>query len=513
MRNMDSKRASVSTIGEPAAVISTGVSGLDDILVGGLRAGHLYLFDGDPGTGKTTLGIQFLLEGVRAGEPVLYITLSESERELREVARSHGWNLEGVNVFELLPMEETLKVEEQYTVLYPGEVELSETLKSVLKRVEEVRPKRIVFDSLSELRLLAREQLRFRRQVLALKQYFAGRECTVLLLDDRTAGEDERDLQSIVHCVVRLENLSRQYGSKRRRVEVLKFRGVKFREGFHDYSIRTGGIELYPRLVAAEHRTHFPQRLIRSGIDALDALLGGGLNVGTSTLIMGPAGTGKSTLSLRYAASAAESGGRVYFAAFDEDVAMMRERLGGLGINIDDLIDSGNLVVDIVDPSELSPGHFIARCRSEVARGASLVVIDSLNGFLAAMPSEEYLIMQMRELLSFLNNQGVTTILVMAQYGILGQGIGSPIDVSHVADTVLLLRYFESAGEVRQALSVVKKRSGRHERTIREIKFGSNGIQVGRPLTEFQGVLTGVPTYLGPTSPLLSGADDESDKR
>jgi circadian clock protein KaiC len=360
--------------------------------------------------------------------------------------------------------------------------------------------------------LLAREQLRFRRQVLALKQYFAGRDCTVLLLDDRTAGEDERDLQSIVHCVVRLENLPRQYGSKRRRVEVLKFRGVKFREGFHDYAIRTGGVELYPRLVAAEHRTQFPQELIPSGIGELDTLLGGGLNAGTSTLIMGPAGTGKSTLSLLYAASAADSGHRVYFVAFDEDLAIMRERLQGLGIDIDHLLTTGNLVVEIVDPSELSPGHFIARCREEVAKGATLVVIDSLNGFLAAMPSEEYVVMQLRELLTFLNNQGVTTIMVLVQYGILGQSMASPIDVSLLADTVLLLRYFESAGEVRQAVSVVKKRSGRHERTIRELKFGNTGIQVGRPLTEFQGVLTGVPNYIGSKGPLLSGADDESAK-
>jgi len=497
----------------PTPVISTGIAGLDDVLIGGLRSGHLYLFDGDPGTGKTTLGLQFLLEGVRVGEPVLYITLSESERELREVARSHGWTLEGVNIFELLPLEETLKVEEQYTVLYPGEVELSETLKSILKRVEEVRPKRIVFDSLSELRLLAREQLRFRRQVLALKQYFAGRDCTVLFLDDRTAGEDERDLQSIVHCVVRLESLARQYGSKRRRVEVLKFRGVKFREGYHDYNIRTGGIELYPRLVAAEHRTTFPKRLIGSGIDELDALLGGGLNSGTSTLVMGPAGAGKSTVALLYATCAAEQGDRVYFMAFDEDVAMIRERLEGLGIHIDHLLQAGKLVIEIIDPSEISPGQFVARCREEVAAGASLVVIDSLNGFLAGMPSEEYLVMQLRELLAFLNNQGVTSIVVLAQHGILGQGMSTPLDVSYLADTVLLLRYFESAGEVRQAVSVVKKRSGYHERTIRELKFGTNGVHVGGPLAEFQGILTGVPTYTGAKGPLLSGADHEPDKR
>ncbi len=493
--------------------ISTGVQGLDDVLAGGLRPGHLYLFDGDPGTGKTTLGIQFLLEGVRVGDRVLYITLSESERELRQVAAAHGWPLEGIDIFELLPMEESLKVEEQYTVLYPGEVELSETLKAILKRVEEIRPSRVVFDSLSELRLLAREQLRFRRQVLALKQYFSGRDCTVLLLDDRTAGEDERDLQSIVHCAVRLENLPREYGAKRRRVEVLKFRGVKFREGYHDYKLLTGGLEVYPRLVAAEHRTAFPKKAMQSGIPELDALLGSGLNAGTSTLILGPAGTGKSTISLLYAVSAAKRGEGALFLTFDEDLAMIRERMEGLGVAIDPHLDSGALVIEVIDPSELSPGHFMAHCREFVARGNKLLVIDSLNGLLAAMPSEEHLLMQLRELLSFLNNQGMTTLVVMAQYGILGQGMANPIDVSHLADTVLLLRYFEAGGEVRQAISVVKKRSGRHERTIRELKFGGDGIHVGRPLTEFHGILTGVPSYIGSKGPLLSGTTDGSGQR
>ncbi|MBL8209318.1 MAG: AAA family ATPase [Bryobacterales bacterium] len=491
-----------------ARPISTGITGLDDVLAGGLRPGHLYLFDGDPGTGKTTLGLQFLLAGVQAGERVLHITLSESERELRQVAASHGWPLDGVDIFELLPMEESLKVEEQYTVLYPGEVELSETLKAILKRVEEVRPKRVVFDSLSELRLLAREQLRFRRQVLALKQYFSGRDCTVLLLDDRTAGEDERDLQSIVHCAVRLENLAREYGSKRRRVEVLKYRGVKFREGYHDYSILTGGLELYPRLVASEHRRAFWTEVVKSGVPELDTLLGGGLNPGTSTLVIGPAGAGKSTICFQYAVAAAERGQDACFLTFDEDLAMIRTRMAGLGVAVDPLLESGKLTVEVIDPSELSPGHFTARCRHRVQEGTKLLVIDSLNGLLAAMPSEEHLLMQLRELLSFLNNQGVTTLIVMAQYGILGQGMASPIDLSHLADTVLLLRYFEAAGEVCRAMSVVKKRSGRHERTIRELRFSSRGIHVGRPLHEFQGILTGVPTYVGAAGPLLAGTGD-----
>ena len=475
---------------------------------GGIPPGHLYLVDGDPGTGKTTLGIQFLLEGIAQREPILYITLSESERELRQVAQSHGWNLDGIDIYELLPMEESLKAEEQYTVLYPGEVELSNTIKGILRRVEDVKPRRVVFDSLSELRLLARESLRFRRQLLALKQYFAGRECSVLLLDDHTAGEGERDLQSIVHGVIRLENLPREYGTKRRRLEIVKLRGVQFREGYHDYNIRTGGLEVYPRLVATEHGRAFPRGIASSGLPELDALLGGGLNRGTNTLLMGPAGAGKSTIALRYAAAAAERGERAYFVTFDEGLATLLERAEGLGIAVQPLLDSGLLTIEVKDPAELSPGHFISRVREEVEPGrASMVVIDSLNGLLAAMPGEAYLTIQLHELLGFLNNQGITTILVMAQYGILGQGMASPVDVSYLADTILLLRYFESTGKVRQAISVVKKRSGRHERTIRELQLGPDTIRVGRPLSEFQGVLTGVPNYVGHKAPLMDGIE------
>ncbi|HYI92105.1 MAG TPA: ATPase domain-containing protein [Bryobacteraceae bacterium] len=492
-------------------LLSSGISGLNDVLAGGLPAGHLYLIDGDPGTGKTTLGIQFLLEGVSQQQPGLYITLSESEKELRQVARSHGWNLSGIDIFELLPMEDSLKAEEQYTILYPGEVELPATIKAILKRIEESDPKRIVFDSLSELRLLAREPLRFRRQLLALRQYFANRECTVLLLDDHTGGADERDLQSIVHGVIRLENLPRDYGTKRRRLEIVKLRGVQVREGYHDYNIRTGGLEVYPRLVATEHKRSFSSGLAVSGLQELDALLGGGLNRGTSTLLMGPAGAGKSTIALRYAATAAERGEYAYFVTFDEGLPTLLERAEGLSIPVPKLLESGRLQIEIVDPVELSPGHFVSRVRAEVQNNhASLVVIDSLNGLLAAMPGEHYLTIQLHELLAFLSNQGTTTILVMAQYGILGQSVASPVDVSYLADSIMLLRYFEAMGEVRQAISVVKKRSGKHERTIRELQLGPDTIRVGRPLTEFQGVLSGVPSYVGKRGPLMQGTDDES---
>jgi len=491
--------------------ISVGVPGLDMILGGGLPPGHLYLIDGDPGTGKTTLGLQFLMEAAARREPVLYITLSESERELRQVAHSHGWGLEGVTIFEMLPLEESLRSEEQYTVLYPGEVELSATIRAILKQMEDLDPKRVVFDSLAELRLLAREPLRFRRQLLALKQYFAGRDCTLLMVDDHTAGEDQGDIQSIVHGVVRLENLAREYGTRRRRLEVLKMRGVVFREGFHDYNIRTGGIEVYPRLVAMEHRTTFLRSMITSGIEELDSLLGGGLNRGTNALCIGPAGAGKSTISLQFAAAAAQSGEYAHYVSFDEGLPILLERSEGLGMDTRRLMESGHLQIEVVDPAELSPGWFISHVRMQVEqKNATVVVIDSLNGFLAAMPGEEYLTIQLHELLAYLNNKGVTSILVMAQYGILGQGMFNPVDVSYLADTILLLRYFESAGAVRQAISVVKKRSGRHERTIRELLLGPDRIRVGRPLEEFQGVLTGVPNYIGRRGPLLEGRDDES---
>ncbi len=496
--------------GTEPELISIGSEGLDNVLAGGLPTSHLYLIEGDPGTGKTTLGLQFLLNGVKAGEPVLYITLSESERELRQVAASHQWALDTVNIFELLPMEDTLKVEEQYTVFHPGEIELTETIRAVLQKIEEIQPRRVVFDSLSELRLLAREQLRFRRQLLALKQYFAGRNCTVLFLDDRTTGENERDLQSIAHGVIRLETVEREYGSNRRRMKIVKLRGVRFREGFHDYNIRTGGLVVYPRLVASEHHTTFSRELILSGIKELDFLLGGGLNKGTSTLMMGPAGVGKSTIALRYAASAAERGEYAYFIMFDETLPTLIERAEGLGINIRPLLDNGKLHIRLMDPTDISPGYFISTVREEVERkGASVVVIDSINGLLAALPGEHNFIVQLHELLVFLNLRGVATILVMAQYGILGQSMGSPVDVSYLADTILLLRYFESSGEVQQAISVVKRRSGKHERTIRELELGPEAIRIGKPLTEFQGILTGVPTYVGTKRQLRGNKSSE----
>jgi circadian clock protein KaiC len=482
----------------PVELFSTGIPGLDDILEGGLARDHLYLIEGDPGTGKTTIALQYLMEGIRVGQPGLYVTLSESKTELLEIAVSHGWSLDGVEVFELAPDETELKPESQYTVFNPSEVELNDTTNAVLAEVERIQPVRVVFDSLSELRLLARDSLRYRRQILGLKQFFSGRRCTVLLLDDRTAEGHDKQLQSIAHGVIMMESADREYGIKRRRLEVKKLRGSRFREGYHDYCIKRGGVEVYPRLVASEHLLTFTPTQLRSGIEALDTLLGGGLDSGTSTLMLGPAGCGKSTIAVRYAVSAVEKGMSAALFAFDETLATLVIRGKGLGLDIKQHVDSGKLVLRQVDAAELSPGQFVHEIRQLVEKqDLKLLIIDSLNGFLNAMPGEKFLYMQMHELLTFLSQKGVATLMTVAQHGFVGTNIDTPVDVSYLADTVLLFRYFEAAGEVRQALSVIKKRSGEHERTIRELVMKNGTIVVGAALTEFDAVLTGSPTYRG----------------
>lgn len=490
----------VPRTGSPARreLFATGVVGLDDILGGGLARNHLYLLEGDPGTGKTTIAMQFLMEGARRGQKGLYVTLSESKVELLEIAESHGWSLDEVEVFELAPDEEQLKPDAQYTVFNPSEIELADTTNAVLSEVERLQPARVVFDSLSELRLLARDSLRYRRQILGLKQYFSGRKCTVLLLDDRTAEGHDLQLQSIAHGVIMLESVEREYGIKRRRLEVKKMRGARFREGFHDYSIKRGGVEVYPRLVASEHLLTFKPSQLKSGIGALDTLLGGGLDSGTSTLLLGPAGCGKSTIAARYAVSAVEQDGCAALFTFDETLATLVIRGKGLGLDIKKHVDSGKLVLRQVDAAELSPGQFVHEIRELVEKqDLKLLIIDSLNGFLNAMPGERFLAMQMHEMLSYLSQKGVTTLMTVAQHGFVGENIDTPVDVSYLADTVLLFRYFEAGGEVRQALSVIKKRSGEHERTIRELLMKNGAIVVGSVLTEFDGVLTGTPTYRG----------------
>jgi circadian clock protein KaiC len=479
--------------------LRTGVRGLDDILSGGLPRGHLYLVEGDPGTGKTTLALQFLLEGTSGGQAGMYVTLSESKLELEQVAASHGWKTDSFTIYEMVPADEDLSADAQYTVFHPSEVEMSDTITAILKQVEELNPERIVFDSLSEFRMLARDPLRYRRQILALKRYFAGRDCTVLLLDDRTAegGSNDLQLQSIAHGVLKLQSLERDFGIKRRRLEVHKLRGSRFREGYHDYSIETGGVSVYPRLIASEHLPGFVRRPVSSGLKELDDLLRGGVDTGTSTLLMGPAGCGKSTIALQYAVSAADRGDKGIIFTFDEALATLIERAKGLGLDLEKHRASGMLEIQQIDPAELSPGELVSRIRRLVEeQSLRLLVIDSLNGFLNAMPHEQFLSMQLHELLSYLGQQGVATFFTMAQHGFFGV-TETPIDISYLADTVLLIRYFERAGEVRQALSVVKKRSGPHERTIRELIFSDGQVRVGPPLKEFDGVLTGNPRFTG----------------
>jgi circadian clock protein KaiC len=480
----------------------TGISGLDDILHGGLLSNRLYLIDGDPGSGKTTLALQYLLEGLSRGEKCLYITLSETREELASSAASHGWSLDGMEIVELVSEAGDLDGESHITMYHPSEVELTETTTKVLAAVERVNPSRIVFDSLSELRLLAQSSLRYRRQILALKQFFIGRQSTVLLLDDRTSEGSDLQLHSIAHGVIALEQLAPVYGAERRRLRITKLRGSSFRGGYHDFTIRKGGIVVFPRLVASEHTVPFNREQVKSGVTSLDTLLGGGLDRGTSTLLMGPAGSGKSTIALQYAVTAAHRADHSVIFAFDESPATLEARASSLGIRFEEGSQPGQVRVQQVDPAELSPGEFAGLVRECVEKHhARVVVIDSLNGYMNAMPEEQFLTAQLHELLTYLGRQGVTTIMVVAQHGMLGHTMHSPIDTSYLADSVVLLRYFEYAGKVKKAISVVKKRSGAHEESIREMRFDKEGIHLSEPLTQFRGILAGTPARIdGPQS-------------
>ncbi len=476
------------------AAVATGIGGLDNILGGGFTPNRIYLIEGDPGSGKTTLALQYLLEGRRQGESGIYVSLSETKEELEGVARSHGWDLEGIHCHELLPSDESLLPDAQSRLFHPSEVELSDTTRAILAEVDARKPSRVVFDSLSEMRLLAQHPLRYRRQVLALKHFFIGRDCTVLLLDDRTSADNDLQLHSLAHGVISLEHMAQEYGAERRRMRVMKMRGRAFRGGYHDFMIRTGGLEVFPRLVAAEHHRLFEAEPLKSGVAALDKLTGGGLHRGTSTLLMGPAGCGKSTIATQYAVSAAERGERAVIYTFDESVATLTSRAEGLGIAIKRHLDAKRIRIQQVDPGELSPGEFIYRIRGAVEKEAArVIVVDSLNGYLNAMPEERFLTIQLHEMLTYLGQQGVVTLMVVAQKGLLGSGMQTPVDASYLADTVIALRYFEAKGALKRAISVVKKRSGMHEDTLREMRLGDGGIALGAPLHNFHGIMSGIP--------------------
>jgi len=478
--------------------LSTGITGLDNILHGGLAKGFLYLVEGSPGAGKTTLALQFLIAGAKKGEKGLYISLAESEAELRHVADSHGMDLKNVEICKISPPEIAGDAGKQYTVFQPAEVELSDVLETILTKVRELNPSRVIIDSMSELRMLARDSLRYRRQVLSLKQFFEGRDCTTLLLDERFKDNEESQVQTIAHGVLCLEVLQRSYGITRRRLEVLKIRASSFREGYHDYVIEKGGVVVFPRLVSGEHRGHsMMAENLPSGVPELDALFKGGVQRGTSTLIVGPAGCGKSTLCTQFVVQAAQRGERTAVFTFDETRQSFRVRSRGMGMDLDPYLDKDLIHLEQVDPAELSPGEFIYRIRRGVEEKRwRIVVIDSLNGLMNSMSEEEGLTVQLHELLSYLNQVGVASFMVLAQHGLVGS-MSSPTDVSYLADNVLLVRYFEAAGEVRQAISAMKRRSGPHERSIREMRLTSGTLVIGEPLKNFVGVLTGTPEFRG----------------
>lgn len=486
-----------------SAFLGSGIPGLDDILQGGFTRDRLYLVEGAPGSGKTTLALQFLVEGVRHGESVLYVTLSETAVELRAVAAAHGWSLDGIHIHEVLPSENILDPDEQYSIFHPSDVETGTTTREILSTVEKIKPVRVVLDSLSELQLLAANPLFYRRQVLAFKQFFASRSCTVLFLDDRTASDGDLQVRSIAHGVISLERVANDYGSIRRRVEIIKYRGVAFREGLHDYKIQHGGIVVFPRLIAAESREMTFRRQFPSGLAKLDLMLGGGIEEGSSTFITGPAGTGKSILAAQFVASCLQQQHQAALFLFEESASNFLNRTDSLSINLRSSLACGQLTLKQIDPAQQTPGEFIYTvCRAADA-GAKVIVIDSLNGFMQAMPNEKLLATHLHELLTYLGQRGVVTLLIGAQKGLLGGNMSTELDASYLADNVILLRYFEALGEVQQAISIFKKRGSQHERTIRRMSITPDGIHIGPVLKGFQGVLTGVPQLLG------TSAEDE----
>jgi len=483
---------------------ATGIAGLDNVLAGGVTRNRLHLLEGSPGTGKTTIALQFLMQGAREGEAGIYVSLAETEEELRDGARSHGWEISDlIDIFELLPPESALDPEQHQSLLYSSDLELGETIQRLFQAIERLKPKRVVVDSLSEIRLLAQSSLRYRRQILALKHYFARYRSTVILLDDLTTDNVDRAVHSAAHSVIHLDQLAPLYGGERRRLRVVKCRGQSFRSGYHDFTIVGGGVQVFPRLIAAEHRTSVSGNQVSSGIAQMDALLGGGIAAGSSTLVLGPAGSGKTLLVLHHITAAVARGERAALFVFDEELGLLLTRARGMGFDLEGMRDAGKLFIEQMDAAELSPGEFAYRVCQCVDREQILTVgIDSLNGYQAAMPEEQFLILHLHELLQYLNRRGAATFLTVAQHGVIGE-MRQTIDVTYLADTVVLLRFFEAMGRVRRAMSVVKKRSGGHEDTIREFSIDGNGLRLGEPLESFQGVLRGEPTYVGGAAPLL----------
>jgi circadian clock protein KaiC len=480
------------------ARVATGTEGLDSVLGGGLPDGGFYLLRGDPGVGKTTLALQFLIEGSKRGEQGLYITFAESRGELTSVLRSHGWSPGDLAIRDVGAVADRFELGASQTMFHSSEVELEETTSPMLQEIERVSPVRLAIDSLSEIRLLSGESWRYRRQLLALKRLLAGRRCTTLVTDDRTMNDTNDIIQTLVHGIIVLEKVTPLYGSTRRRVSVEKMRGVKYREGFHDFRIKSGGIQVYPRLVAAEHPRTFGSEAVSSGVPELDSILCGGLERGTSTLLLGAAGTGKSSLGAQYAIASSERGEKAAIYTFEESVGTWKTRSASLGIEVEKYMEEGSLQIKQVDPADLTPGELAHEIKARVEReGVRMIIFDSLNGYLQSVPDERFLLLHLHELLTYLGHQGVTTLLTMTQHGLLGASVTAPVDLSYLADTVMLLRYYENRGEVGRAISVVKKRSGKHERTLREFMVGAGGVRIGKQLKEFQGLLTGSPVYRG----------------
>ncbi|PRY06143.1 ATPase domain-containing protein [Paraburkholderia sp. BL25I1N1] len=488
----------------PLPLVLTGIPELDFVLRGGLPKYRLHLIEGAPGTGKTTIALRFLIDGVRNQESCLYVTFSESTDELVSAARTHGWDVGGIDFFELVPDE--AQAAQQQTVLLPAEIELDKTVQRIIARIEATHPDRIVIDSVSELRLLAHDPFIYRRQLSSLKRFLQGRCITTILLDDLRFNDDG-ELQSLVHGVISLSSSERDYGAGRRRLRIAKMRGTNLMSGWHDYALVTGEVLVFPSLIANDHTSDVRGAPLRSGSPGLDEILGSGLDRGTTTMLIGPSGAGKSSLALSYALAGARNGEHAAYFSFDEAYEIFVRRGQSLGLDPQPALASGQLAWQRMNPSRISPGEFVWAVRREVEdKNARVVVIDSINSYLSTMPEERSLIAQLHELLTYLNRRGVVTLLLLAQQGVLGD-VENPVDLSFLSDTVLLLRFFEAAGQLRRAVTVIKRRTGAHDTAIHEFRLSGHGVEIGRPLRDLHGIFSGVPTYSGSPDNLI---DDSS---